>query len=362
MESYGEILKNKRLEKGLEFEQISSETVIAVNYLKALEEEDDSVFPGEPYLVGFLKIYSDYLGLETEKLLQLYHSKVLQESPVPEGLIVHEKPKYLVPVIAGAACLLVLIGVIITIFVVKHNADNENAAVALAKSSQTKKYELTEKPLQKRLYKGDQIVLGTGAGDVIVTVAETTQSLALETPAGVQHIDLSEEIEVDVDGDSTPEMIVYVSELSKNDKDRGAEVRIVLKNSANAAMGETKTSEIPNAEELPQNQKRTVILEDTRAYPFTIRADFRAGCVFRYRPDRKETTEDFFTNGDTVNMTASNGVRMWISNGNTVKLQVIANGKTYDLGLTKAGQVVVQDIRWIKDTDGKYKLVVSELD
>ena len=93
MESYGEILKNKRLEKGLEFEQISSETVIAVNYLKALEEEDDSVFPGEPYLVGFLKIYSDYLGLETEKLLQLYHSKVLQESPVPEGLIVHEKPK-----------------------------------------------------------------------------------------------------------------------------------------------------------------------------------------------------------------------------------------------------------------------------
>ena len=127
-------------------------------------------------------------------------------------------------------------------------------------------------------------------------------------------------------------------------------------------MGETKTSEIPNAEELPQNQKRTVILEDTRAYPFTIRADFRAGCVFRYRPDRKETTEDFFTNGDTVNMTASNGVRMWISNGNTVKLQVIANGKTYDLGLTKAGQVVVQDIRWIKDTDGKYKLVVSELD
>ena len=224
------------------------------------------------------------------------------------------------------------------------------------------KYELTEKPLQKRLYKGDQIVLGTGAGDVIVTVAETTQSLALETPAGVQHIDLSEEIEVDVDGDSTPEMIVYVSELSKNDKDRGAEVRIVLKSSANAAMGETKTSEIPNAEELPQNQKRTVILEDTRAYPFTIRADFRAGCVFRYRPDRKETTEDFFTNGDTVNMTASNGVRMWISNGNTVKLQVIANGKTYDLGLTKAGQVVVQDIRWIKDTDGKYKLVVSELD
>mgnify|MGYP005605425407 CR=1 FL=1 len=34
----------------------------------------------------------------------------------------------------------------------------------------------------------------------------------------------------------------------------------------------------------------------------------------------------------------------------------------YDLDIGKAGQVVAQDIKWIKDTDGKYKLVVIELD
>ncbi len=362
MESYGAILKNKREEKQLEFDTISRDTSIAANYLKALEEEDAQAFPGEPYLVGFLKNYSEYLGVDSMKVIQLYHAKVLQESPVPEGLIVHEKPKYFIPLICGIVGFIIIIGVVTGIFLAKRNASNSNLKTALEKNSQTKKYELSEKPLQSRLYKGDQLVLGTGGGDVVVTVANTIGTLSLETPAGIQQIELSEELEVDVDGDSTPEMIVYVSDVSLPSNDRGAEVRILLKSGANSAIGETKTSEIPNAEDLPQNQKRTVIFEDTRAYPFTIRADFRAGCVFRYRPDRKETVEDYLTNGETVNMTASNGVRMWISNGNTVKLQVIAAAKTYDLGVTKAGQVVVQDIRWIKDTDGKYKLVINELD
>ena len=61
-------------------------------------------------------------------------------------------------------------------------------------------------------------------------------------------------------------------------------------------------------------------------------------------------------------MTANNGVRVWMSNGNTVKFTVIADTKNYDLEIGKAGQVLVQDIKWVRDSEGKYKLVVVELD
>ena len=61
-------------------------------------------------------------------------------------------------------------------------------------------------------------------------------------------------------------------------------------------------------------------------------------------------------------MTANNGVRVWMSNGNTVKFTVVADTKNYDLEIGKAGQVLVQDIKWVRDTEGKYKLVVVELD
>jgi hypothetical protein len=224
-------------------------------------------------------------------------------------------------------------------------------------------YTLADKPFTGRIYKGDQIVLPAKSGKVILTVADTLKSLCLETPVGLQYVDLSEELELDADGDSIPEVIIYVSDISATDSSRGAEVKLMLKTDNIVGLaGAVDTTAIPSAAELPKSDTQVVVLEDTRAYPFTVNATFRGGCLFRYRCDRKDIVEDYFTNGDLVTMTASNGIRVWISNGNTAKLQVIADMKTYDLEIAKAGQVVAQDIKWIKDTDGKYKLVVLDLD
>ena len=55
-------------------------------------------------------------------------------------------------------------------------------------------------------------------------------------------------------------------------------------------------------------------------------------------------------------------MRLWISNANTVKMQLIADGKSYDLEMGHPGQVSVQDIRWIKEANGVYKLTVAEVD
>lgn len=363
MESYGEILRKKREEKSLEFETISKETKLPTSFLKALETEETSVFPGETYLIGYLTTYSDYLGCDTQKLIHLYHSKVLQESPVPEGLIVRERPKFLIPLIVFFSVLIVASLFCGGYFFFKQKIDEKKEIEKLENNDKFKKYELNEKGFSGRLFVGDQLILGTEAGNVVLTTAVTNGILGIETPIGIQMIQLSEELELDVDGNSIPEIIIYVSDVSNSDKvDQGAEVKILLKSQSNAAISETKLSEIVNAADLPKDKPFTVILEDVRAYPFTLRSDFRAGCVFRYRIDRKEAVEDYYTNGDTLNMTASNGVRLWISNGNTVKMQVIANSKTYDLGVLKSGQIVVQDIRWIKDTDGKYKLVINEID
>ena len=60
MESYGAILREKRESKDLSIEQVSREAAITVQYLNGLENEKDEIFPGEPYLVGFLKNYAEY--------------------------------------------------------------------------------------------------------------------------------------------------------------------------------------------------------------------------------------------------------------------------------------------------------------
>lgn len=361
MENYGEILRTSREEKHLEIETIVRETSISQRYIEALEQEEAHKFPSEPYLIGFLKNYADYLGLDSEKIVSLYHAKKIQETPPPIELTARERPKFLIP-------LLIFLGLALicgAIFGVKLYLNSlpkpEDPTIALSKPSNVKKYELTEKPFSGRVMKNDQFVLGTENGNVIITVAQTTDVFGLETPAGVQFVELSEQVEMDIDGNSIPELIIYVKDLSVKGNDHGAEVNIMIKSAANAAIATPDESLIQNASEISKEQQMFEILADTRAYPFTLNITFRAGCLFRYRSDRKEVVEDFLANGEVLNLTASNGLRVWMSNGNTAKLQIVANGRSYDLPLSKAGEVVAEDIKWIKDSDGKYKLVVIDL-
>ena len=43
-------------------------------------------------------------------------------------------------------------------------------------------------------------------------------------------------------------------------------------------------------------------------------------------------------------------------------MQLVAEGKSYDLEMGRPGQVLVEDVRWIKEADGVYKLTVAEVD
>lgn len=361
MENYGEILKRARESKQLDYETISRETTISVPFLKGLEEEDTDAFPGEAYMLGFMRNYAEYLGVNPDKVLSSYRSKKLQEAPVPEGLTVREKPKYFWPLIfTGISLFLIAVCVVIGIFAFKKKASNSEEVV-LDKKSVVKKYEITNKALSQRFYVGDQLVYHTSEGDIILTVSDTLSSFGLQTPVGTLYTGLSEEAELDVDGDARTDIIVYVSDISASDSSRGAEVRI-LKRSGENYIASVSAEDIPNAAELDSRHKKLVIIEDNRAYPFTINGSFRGSCDFRYKVDRHESVEGYFTSGEVFTQTANNGIRLWMSNCNTVKFSIIADTKSYDLEIGKPGQVLVEDIKWIRDTDGRYKLVVIELD
>ena len=99
MESIGDKLKNQREQKGYSVEQIARDTNIAKRYLEALEAEDFAVFPGDPYLIGFLRNYADYLGIDPDEMVSLYRNFQIQSQPVPmDELLVskNRKPYFLI--------------------------------------------------------------------------------------------------------------------------------------------------------------------------------------------------------------------------------------------------------------------------
>lgn len=374
MESYGAILREAREQKGLTVSQVAKATSISDAYIKALEEEDVRAFPGEPYLVGFLRNYSNYLGTNSEELIRYYNAVKIQESPVPVELLEKHTPKFVAPlIITLCSFLLVGLGIFIYFGVLKVPERKAAKAQEALESTKSHQYEFTGEVKNVRLYKEDQILLQSteSEGKIVLTVRDTKGSLSIDTPSGMQVVELSEERGIDVNGDNIPDIILYVSDVDMKDGTRGAEVRMLstgsgytefisVDTSANEDNSEAGNIVVSNSS--TEGNARTVIKEDTRAYPFTVNISFRGSCVLRYQSDRKDFVEDYFHTGDTISVSSQNGFRIWASNISVLKLQVVAGLGTYDIGVGKAGEIEVEDIKWVRDSDGMYRLVVEKLD
>src|SRR5438105_27452 len=71
----GELLKQGRLRQRLSIAECAKRTHIAPRYLEALEEERWEMLPSESHRLGFLRLYSRFLGVSAEEVLTLYRQK-----------------------------------------------------------------------------------------------------------------------------------------------------------------------------------------------------------------------------------------------------------------------------------------------
>jgi cytoskeleton protein RodZ len=71
----GNSLREARLRQGLEIPRVESDTKIRGKYLRALEDEQFEVLPGDTYVKGFLRTYADYLGLDGQLYVDEFNSR-----------------------------------------------------------------------------------------------------------------------------------------------------------------------------------------------------------------------------------------------------------------------------------------------
>ncbi len=105
--SIGDALRRRREALGKSFERLSVRLRIPAKYLKVLEAEQFDLLPGNGYAKGFLRTYSDYLGADTERLLQLYEER----PPQTEALVERRSRKTELPlnIVRWAAIVLALL-------------------------------------------------------------------------------------------------------------------------------------------------------------------------------------------------------------------------------------------------------------
>lgn len=110
----GEILRRTRVHYGQDLNQIEGILRIRASQLEALEKGDISQLPGRVYAIGFVRAYSEYLGLDGDKMVHLFKEQSVGRQkkpdlsfPVPAS---ESKIPSLLVVGASAFGVLVLIG------------------------------------------------------------------------------------------------------------------------------------------------------------------------------------------------------------------------------------------------------------
>jgi len=364
MESLGEKLRNARTEKGLTIDQVSRETNISISYLESMETENFSVFPSEPYVVGFLRNYSSYLELDVQKIISLYRSLRIQEQPVPVDQLLKRQfklPKFLLPVLL----ILLFLGLAGwgIYYLIQNNRNNQSQNAAAARSPV--EYIMDGNSMERRLYRYDSVMITVDFETYKVELFNLGEALTIRTPVGVEILDLGQEANVDLNNDGIHELRITVVDFAKNNADMGALLHFYLMDTAVFTGTETE-SDATVIGAVSSSVITTIIPSTVSAYPFTLQIVFQGYCMFRWEilneRDRTGSNQRYFQRGEPLDITAQNGIRLWASNAQAARFQVIAGGRTYPVEIGGAGEVVVADIRWVRDEDGRYRLILVRLE
>jgi cytoskeletal protein RodZ len=95
------LLAKTRAIKGLTLAQVSKATLIKVEYLKALEEEQYHRLPSGAYTLNYIKEYARFLGLDAHKVVTSYRREVAERHHLAEDVyrrkIVHSRYLLVIP-------------------------------------------------------------------------------------------------------------------------------------------------------------------------------------------------------------------------------------------------------------------------
>src|SRR5476651_278992 len=113
LETVGQDLRAARLRRGDDLATVSKSLKIRKDHLEAIEEDRLEALPGRTYAVGFVRSYSDYLGLDAAQCVERFKAEIAGRSDTdsaPPVSVIDEDDNRRLPqgwkIIAGVVVLL----------------------------------------------------------------------------------------------------------------------------------------------------------------------------------------------------------------------------------------------------------------
>lgn len=129
----GEILRRTRVHYNQSIEDVAAFMRIRASQLEAIEQGNIDQLPGRVYAIGYVRTYSEYLGLDGEKMVQLFKQQSIGKTPRPElhfpvAASESKAPNFFV-IFASLAALVLVIGVWVTMNATGGKEDTATAEI-----------------------------------------------------------------------------------------------------------------------------------------------------------------------------------------------------------------------------------------
>jgi len=161
-ENIGTQLKLARINRNEDLSQVSNNLRIRQVYLEAIENNQFDVLPGDIYVIGFIRSYSEYLGLDTEEIVSHFRNNGNSRKKRDDLIFPAFVPENVIP---GSAIL--LIGLIVVIvgyggwyFVINQNSFIVKPAIETTSklTSSNKKMKISPKIPDKKTSSADTLI------------------------------------------------------------------------------------------------------------------------------------------------------------------------------------------------------------
>jgi cytoskeleton protein RodZ len=123
MADIGARLREARMRAKIDINEVESRTKIRAKYLRAIENEEWDLLPGEVYVKSFLRTYGEYLGLDTRQLIDDFKRRYERPSdhelrPIAPLGRERERPRRRPLVPPWALIGIVLVAVVVVLYLV----------------------------------------------------------------------------------------------------------------------------------------------------------------------------------------------------------------------------------------------------
>lgn len=377
MKSTGKLLKETREQKGYSIEQVARATNISKNYIVGLENDDSSAFPGETYLIGFLRNYSEFLDLPPDKVISNLRNLRMQEQPPPMEQLIKPPAKIklvaiIIPIVAVA---LLATGWLLFRNKAVHppNPVKEEVAGAVSavetraqQMSTGGSYEFQREIMERSFYPGDEIVVFIDSSTYPIVVAEIGPPIVLSYDGRLENYEVGSTNVIDLTGDGRGDVKLVVRQLLEDEGevvlhlDRALEGSPPIIREPDVPVALVDLAENiehplpePGSTSLPNRTREELLLSsDSLQEPFTLEINLKEGCLIRYQTDRGVREERYFSRGEILQIEASRALMIWVSNAGALTAKV----RGVEVPMGGPGAVAAYTVQWVTADDGASQL------